>query len=125
MGPADEQESTFDKIMRKYRLDDPALPMMARVLGSGIHRSLHRGMADEYDTSMLEGIGLESISQGMMIITESDMDNLDRSMVIYDAVFAYCKLQILKAEDASLAQKGLRDLSDLLRPQIKAALSTK
>ena len=125
LGVADGEESTFDKIMRKYRLNDRSLAFMARVLGSGIHRSLHKGMADEYQVPLLDGIGLESISQGMMLTTDGDLDNLDKSMAIYDALYAYCSVQVAKSDDLSIATKSIWDISTLIKPKIKEILSRK
>lgn len=125
LGVADGKESTFDKIMSKYRLNDPALIFMARVLGSGIHRSLHKGMADEYQVPLLEGIGLESISQGMMLTTDGDLDNLDKSMSIYDALYAYCSVHVAKSDDLSIADKSIWDMGTLMKPKIKEALCGK
>ena len=125
LGPHDEEGPTFAKFVRKYKLDDPALAEMTQIVGSGVHNALHKGKGDENDVPALAGIGLNAISEGMMLTTDGDIDNLDRSMGIYDAIYAYCKLQVLKKEDSSMADKGLMQLSELVKPTIKAALSMK
>lgn len=125
LGPHDAAGTTFEKFIKKYELSDPALSIMGPIVGSGVHHALHKGKEDENDVPSLEGIGLDAISEGMMLTTDGDMDNLDKSMGIYDAIYAYCKLQVLKSEDSSLTGKSLMQLSDLLKPVIKAALSGK
>ena len=123
LGRHDEQGPTFSKIMGKYGLDDPALAMMAQIVSSGVHHATHKGKGDENDVPVLEGIGLDAISEGMMLSTESDSDNLDKSMAIYDALYAYCKARVLMSQDDSLAQRSMLQRIDLLKGPIRAALA--
>ena len=122
LGPHDEQGPTFSKIMRKHGLDDPALAMMAQVIASGVHHAITRG-DDRNNIAALEGIGLNAISEGMMLSTEGDSNNLDKSMAVYDALYAYCKAHVLMSQDESLAQKNILQRVDLLKGPIRAALS--
>ena len=122
LGPHDEQGPTFSKIMWKHGLDDPALAMMAQIVSSGVHHATHKGRGDENDVPALEGIGLDAISEGMMLSTEGDSDNLDKSMAIYDALYAYCKAHVLMSQDDSLVQKNMIQRVDLLKVPIRAAL---
>ena len=124
LGPHDENGTCFDKFLRKYKLDDPALAEMAMIIESGVHHAIVRG-DDRNKVSALEGIGMDALSEGMMLSTLGDADNLDKSMVIYDALFGYCKAHVLVNEDPSLAQKGMFQRVELLREPIKAALTMK
>ena len=124
LGPHDEHGTCFDKFLRKYNLNDPALVELARIIASGVHHAITRG-DEKNNVPALEGIGLDSLSEGMMLSTLSDADNLDRSMVIYDALYAYCKAHVLVNADPSLAQKSMFQRVDLLRGPIKAALMSK
>lgn len=94
LGPHDAEASTFKKFLVKYRLDDPALSVMSTVIASGIHHALHKGKDDRNEVPTLEGIGLDAISEGMMQLAEGDQDNIDKSMLLYDALYAYCKARV-------------------------------
>ena len=124
LGPHDEHGTCFDKFLRKYKLNDTALAEMAKIVESGVHHAITRG-DDRNKVAALEGIGMDAISEGMMLSTLGDADNLDKSMAIYDALYAYCKAHILMKEDTPLAQKGMLQRVDLLRGPIKAALTMK
>jgi hypothetical protein len=122
LGPHDEQGTTFEKMVRKYELGSPALQLMARVVTSGVHNALHRGKGDENDVPALEGIGLNAISEGIMLITDGDLDNLDKSMLIYDALYAFCQARIRMSEDPELAGKTFFQASRIMKDSIKAAM---
>ncbi|MFH1140411.1 MAG: chromate resistance protein ChrB domain-containing protein [Chloroflexota bacterium] len=125
LGPHDEHGTCFDKFLRKYKLDDPALAEVAKIVASGIRYNSRRGQGDQYNVPAMEGIGMIALSEGMMLTTLGDADNLDKSMVVYDALYAYCKSHVLVGQDPSLAQKGMRERVGLLRGPIKAALTMK
>ncbi len=121
LGPRDARGTCFDKILRKYQLDDPALALLGKIVVSGMNHAGHTG--DRTDIPALEGIGLDAISQGMMLSALDDADNLEKSMAVYDALYAYCKAQTLMEQDPSLAEKGVLERVRLLKPTIRAALS--
>ncbi len=125
LGPHDPHGDTcFDKFLKKYKLDDPALVEMAKIVSSGVHHAITRG-DDRNKVVALEGIGMDALSEGMMLSTLGDVDNLDKSMVIYDALYAYCKAHIMMQQDPSLAQKNMLQRAELLKEPIKQALSGK
>jgi len=110
--------------LRKYQLNDLALLELAKIIAAGVHHAVTRG-DEKNKVSALEGIGLDALSEGMMLATLGDADNLDKSMVIYDALYAYCKAPVLVSQDPSLAQKGMMQRVEFLRGPIKAALTAK
>ena len=73
---------SFDAIMRKYELDDPALDVLAVIV---------RGA----DTARLdlapESAGLLAISLGMSAHFRDDQEQLEHGMVVYDALYAWAK----------------------------------
>jgi hypothetical protein len=89
IGPHDHQGTTFEKLLAKYRLDDPALRSIARVIAAGVDYVLHdyRPAADETHGQM--AVGLLAISEGTMLVNEDDTTIIDRSLPIYDALYAY------------------------------------
>ena len=73
---------SFDAFLSKYGLTDPALIQVADIV---------RGA----DTSRLEltpqSAGLYAISLGLSQVFQDDHDMLKHSMVMYDALFAWCQ----------------------------------
>jgi hypothetical protein len=73
---------SFDAFLKKYRLDQPALRMLATIV---------RGA----DTSRLDltpqSPGLYAISLGLSANFANDHEMLRHGMVLYDALYAWCK----------------------------------
>jgi hypothetical protein len=75
---------SFESILLKYGLDDPALQRMARIVHA----------ADvEADLAMApEGAGLKAIAIGFRrIYGERDHEKLEAQMAMYDALHEWCK----------------------------------
>ncbi|MBI1818131.1 MAG: chromate resistance protein [Deltaproteobacteria bacterium] len=78
-------ECSFDAIVKKYQLSDPALMELAKIVRA----------ADTWDKSWApEGVGLEAIADGFRRISRDDHDNMARQFAVYDALYAYCKARI-------------------------------
>ena len=73
---------SFDAFLQKYRLDEPALRQLARIV---------RGA----DTSRLDltpqSAGLYAISLGLSHTFADDHEMLRHGLVLYDALYAWCK----------------------------------
>jgi hypothetical protein len=73
---------SFDAFLAKYRLDDPALRQLAAIV---------RGA----DTSCLEltpqSAGLYAVSLGLSQLFADDHQMLRHGMVLYDALYAWCR----------------------------------
>ncbi len=121
LSPHDDDGSTFEKIMRKYNLKDPALDILAQIINSGIHQSLHHGHKDEFDVPRLEGVGLGALSEGIMLITRDDHENLEKSFLMYDALYAYCRSLVVQHEDPSLKEMKLLDRSAEIKKRLQTA----
>lgn len=74
---------SFDVIIRKYRLTDPALLRLARIVNAA-------------DTDRFErdpvAAGLEAIAVGYSLRFPDDLENLERQFAVYDALYAWCRL---------------------------------
>jgi len=76
---------SFDAIMRKYQLDDPALIELAKIVRA----------ADTADKSWaVEGAGLEAIADGFRRIARDDHDNMAKQFAVYDALYAHCQARV-------------------------------
>jgi rhodanese-related sulfurtransferase len=73
---------SFDAFLRHFRLTDPALKSLATIV---------RGA----DTSRLElapqAAGLAAVSLGLSRLFQDDFEMLEHGMVMYDALYAWCK----------------------------------
>jgi rhodanese-related sulfurtransferase len=76
------ERCSFDAFLEKFHLRDPALDKLATIV---------RGA----DTSRLDlapqAAGLLAISQGLSINFENDLEMLGHGLVVYDALYAWCR----------------------------------
>ena len=80
-----EERVTFDAVMRKYKLSDPALKELARIVRA----------ADSHEAiAVPESPGLKSIALGFRLISKNDHENMDKQFPVYDALYAYCKYNL-------------------------------
>jgi hypothetical protein len=77
---------SFESILRKYGLTDPALQRLAKI----VHAA---DVAEDIDTDPL-GRGLEAIATGYSLRFPDDEANLVRQFEVYDALYAWCRLQV-------------------------------
>ncbi len=81
-----EGRCSFETILLKYGLTDPALQRMAKV----IHAA---DVAEDVDTDPLAR-GLEAIATGFSLRFPDDMQNLEQQFAVYDALYAWCRLAV-------------------------------
>ena len=76
---------SFDAIIEKYNLKDPALLELAKIV---------RAADTNKKEIAAEAIGLEAIAEGFRQTTKDDFDNMSKQFYVYDALYAYCKQKI-------------------------------
>lgn len=76
---------SFESILLKYDLKDPALARMARV----IHAA---DVAEDIDKDPIAR-GFEAIATGFSLRYPNDEENLLHQFEVYDALYAWCRLQ--------------------------------
>jgi hypothetical protein len=79
---------SFESIILKYGLKEPGLLRLAKI----IHAA---DIAEEIDTDAL-GRGLEAIASGYSLRFPDDEENLAHQFEVYDALFAWCRLESVK-----------------------------
>ena len=79
---------SFESLILKYELTDPALGRMQKI----IHAA---DVAAEIDTDPIAR-GLEAIAQGFSLRYPDDEENLSYQFEVYDALYAWCRLQVAK-----------------------------
>lgn len=83
-----EGRCSFESIILKYGLKDPALQRLAKI----VHAA---DVAADIDTDPLAR-GLEAIAVGYSLRFPDDEANLARQFEVYDALYAWCRLQEAK-----------------------------
>jgi hypothetical protein len=81
---------SFEAIMKKYELADPALHRLAKI----VHAA---DIAGDIDTDPLAR-GLEAIATGYGLRFPDDEENLSRQFDVYDALYAWCRLAVAKGD---------------------------
>ena len=76
---------TFDVIIKQYDLTDEALLRLAKIVNAA-------------DTNRMEddpvAAGLEAIAVGYSIRFPDDLANLEMQFEVYDALYAWCRLEV-------------------------------
>ncbi len=79
---------SFESIMLKYELKDPALVRLAQI----IHAA---DVSQDIDKDPIAR-GFEAIAVGYSLRYPDDGQNLEHQFPVYDALYAWCRLQVAK-----------------------------
>ncbi|MBI3471410.1 MAG: chromate resistance protein [Candidatus Solibacter usitatus] len=77
-----DEDVSFDSVLKKYELADPALDLLARVV-----RAADSHPGDPHPA----GEGLRWIAHGFSELGLSDHQILEREFIVYDALYAECR----------------------------------
>jgi hypothetical protein len=80
-----DERCSFDAIIKKYKLTDPALREMAEIVRTADAAPRKRRP---------EGAGLEALALGFRANAKDDHDNMRLQFPAYDALYTYCKLKV-------------------------------
>jgi hypothetical protein len=75
-------ECSFDAVIKKYHLDDPALKRLALIV---------RGADTDAKQLTPESAGLDAIAEGFRLVYRNDHEVLERESSVYEALYAYCQ----------------------------------
>lgn len=81
---AGSEHVSFDAIIRKYELTDPALLELAKIVR----------VADGGSGRAAEAAGLEAAATGFRLTAKDDLENQRLQFPMYDALYAYCKWKL-------------------------------
>jgi len=76
---------SFDAIIRKYRIRDDALQVLAQIV---------RGADANIANPPLESAGLEAAAIGYRTLAKDDSENMKLQFSLYDALYKYCQLKV-------------------------------
>jgi len=104
---------TFDVLLNKYKLDDPALQVMAPIV---------RGADTDQHGLASQASGLWAIAAGMAYNIKDDQELLNAGMIIYDALYTWAKhLQDVRHTESPVEQL----LVDVYQKFLKQGKGTK
>jgi hypothetical protein len=83
-----ESRCSFESIILKYGLKEPGLLRLAKI----VHAA---DVSQDADTDSLAR-GLEAIASGFSLRFPEDNENLAHQMDIYDALYAWCRMDVAK-----------------------------
>ena len=78
---------SFVTIIEKYSLKDPVLHKIAEVINAADTGNLDKSSYAP---------GLEAIASGFSLMFPDDYENLENQFLVYDALYAFLKLQLAK-----------------------------
>ncbi len=80
-----DERCSFDAIIKKYKLTDPALIDLAEIV---------RTADASPNAPRAEGAGLEAMALGFRTNAKDDHDNMKLQFPAYDALYTYCSLRV-------------------------------
>ena len=83
-----EGRCSFESIIVKYGLKEPGLLRLAKI----VHAA---DVSEDIDTDPIAR-GLEAIASGYSLRFPDDLENIERQFEVYDALYAWCRLQVAK-----------------------------
>ena len=87
---------SFETIIEEYRLEDPVLHELAKIVHS----------ADTRDTELApEGVGLSAIMTGARFNVKDDFEAVEKAAYVYDALYSYSKLKLLREKHKDKLEK--------------------
>ena len=84
---------SFEVLIDDYRLDDPALARLARI----VHGA---DVAEDRDATP-ESRGLLAVAEGFHLLNLGDHRQLELSLPVYDALYAWCKQEVEQGRAAA------------------------
>jgi hypothetical protein len=102
---------SFETILEEYKLEDPVLHELAKIVHS----------ADTRDTELApEGIGLSAIMTGARFNVGDDFEAVEKAAYVYDALYTYCKLKLLREKyKDELGKMNRKQQRDFLRMKMQ------
>ncbi len=85
------EDVSFDSILKKYNLTDPALALLGQIVRA----------ADSHPSNPhAAGEGLRWVAHGFSALGLSDQEILAKEFIVYDALYAECKRRTASASKA-------------------------
>ena len=89
---------SFEVLVEDYAIDDPAVQLLARI----VHGA---DMSDDRDATP-QSRGLLAVAEGFHLLDLGDHRQLELSLPVYDALYAWCKAEVDAGNAPSSSQAG-------------------
>ena len=86
LGHGSDGRCSFESIILKYDLKDPGLLRLAKI----VHAA---DVSEDIDKDPLAR-GLEAVASGFSLCFPDDLENLEHQFEVYDALYAWCRLNV-------------------------------
>ncbi len=86
LGHGSDGRCSFESIILKYDLKDPGLLRLAKI----VHAA---DVSEDIDKDPLAR-GLEAVASGFSLRFPDDLENLEHQFEVYDALYAWCRLNV-------------------------------
>jgi len=80
-------ECSFDAIVKHYKVDDPAVLEMAKIV---------RAADTDRPDIASEGPGLEAVMSGIAYSAKDDHDAVKKAKQVYDVLYIHCRLKLIR-----------------------------
>ena len=84
---------SFEVLLEEYELDEPALQLLARI----VHGA---DVTDDRDETP-QSRGLLAVAEGFHLLNLGDHRQLELSLPVYDALYAWCKHEVASAGESA------------------------
>ncbi len=86
---------SFDAIINKYKIEDPSLLEVAKIVRA----------ADTDKPNAPEAPGLDAVMTGISMNAKDDHEAIAKAAPVYDAFYAFCKLRLIREKCKSKIEK--------------------
>ena len=108
-------DCSFETIIKKYKLDDPMLNDVAKIV--------HSADVSADIVKAPEAAGLEAISRGQMFLASDDYEAIEKGSYLYDCLYAYCAYKrVMKNYETEIKNAKKEERFDLLRSLVGSYL---
>lgn len=105
------EKCSFDAFIEKYRISDSALRELANIV---------RAADTDKMESVPEAAGLEAIMTGIGMEAKDDQEAIKKAASVYDALYANCKLKIIReANKTTLEKMNRQEQRDFLKKKLE------
>jgi len=87
---------SFDAIIEKYKIKDSAVLELAKIV---------RAADTDRPNMAPEAAGLDALMTGISIIAKNDYEAIEKARPVYDALYTYCKLKLIREKYKAKIEK--------------------
>ena len=101
LGPHDDKGTLFTHVLMEYKLNDPALEQLEKIVTGGVRYFNTKPKPSYSERPVQVGIGLITLADGLMLLYPEDQQRLDGSFPVLDAMYALCKANKQRPEPSA------------------------